>query len=351
MEKYQINFTAGLAGFLFENNSSILLTTYQAGVLMAIGSSDGAKLHQIPFRFKKPMGIALQDNKLAIATLDEIQLLSNAGSIEKDKKNNSTKFDTFFVHRATYNTCSLDVHDLDFGKGSIWGINTSFSCLCKFDINYSFVPKWKPKFISDLVPEDKCHLNGMAMQGDTPKFVTALSQTDQKEGWRKDLMNTGVLMEVPSGDILLDGLAMPHSPTIIGEKVYFLESGKGCISSYDIATGTKKEVYLFSRFVRGMSQLGDHLIIGVSKIRESSKTFKSLRVSETSTDAGIIVFNFVTNQIDYELEYETTIDEIYDVQVLNGFNRPAVLSQLEERSKEVIISPQNTFWKKAKEKE
>ena len=56
------------------------------------------------------------------------------------------------------------MHDLDFGTEGLWGINTSFSCLCLIDDNYSFVPKWKPKFISALVSEDRCHLNGLVMK-------------------------------------------------------------------------------------------------------------------------------------------------------------------------------------------
>ena len=70
--KYTIEFDNEVAKILFENKISVIFSTYQAGRLMLLGSLDGAKLQQIPIPFKKPMGIAIKDNQLAVAGLDEI---------------------------------------------------------------------------------------------------------------------------------------------------------------------------------------------------------------------------------------------------------------------------------------
>ena len=67
-------------------------------------------------------------------------------------------------------------------------VNTLLSCIGVYDINYSLRPKWKPPFIDVLVPEDRCHLNGMTLEDGIPKFATALSKTNSKEGWRVDKM-------------------------------------------------------------------------------------------------------------------------------------------------------------------
>lgn len=342
----QISFTPTLAKLLFDLNTSILISTYQAGRVIAIGSSDGEKLHQVPFVFKKPMGIAIQDSKLAIATLDEIHFLSNKGAIENHKKLNKKQFDSFFIHRALYNTNKLDIHDIDFGKGSLWGINTSFSCLCKFDVNYSFVPKWKPNFISKLHPEDRCHLNGLAIEEGVPKYVTALSQTDEKEGWRKDIMNTGVLMEVPSGEFILENLAMPHSPRIINGELYLLESGNGNLLKVDPQKKESTIIYSFNRFVRGLSHQNGYLFIGTSKIRETSKAFNGLDVKENSKSAGVIVFDLNKKEIVATLDYITTVEEIFDVQVLKDIKKPAIINYEDERNKDIITSPFGVFWKK-----
>lgn len=348
--KLQIEFTPEITEIFNKINSTLLISTYQAGRLIALGSTNGEKLTQIPFSFKKPMGIAIQDSKLAIATLDEIHFLSSKGDLHERKKMNSKGFDRFYVHRATYNTNRLDVHDIEFGKGSLWGINTAFSCLCKFDVNYSFVPKWKPNFISELIPEDRCHLNGLAMSDDIPKYVTALSQTNVKEGWREDIMGSGVLIEVPSGDIILENLAMPHSPRVIDGDLYVLESGAGKLLKVNPETKIAEVIYDFNRFIRGLAYKDGIMFIGASKIRETSKTFNGLAVKENSKHAGVIVFDLKTRTILGTIDYLATVDEIFDVQLLEGCNMPAIISSDDDRIKEVITSPTGVFWLKKKDK-
>ena len=41
------------------------------------------------------------------------------------------------------------------------------------------------KFLTALVPEDRCHLKGLAMDGGRPAFVTAVSRSDVADGWRE----------------------------------------------------------------------------------------------------------------------------------------------------------------------
>ena len=73
-----------------------------------------------------------------------------------------------------------------WGRRRLWFVNTRFSCLCTLDGIHSFVPRWRPPFIDELAPEDRCHLNGLAMVERRPAFVTALGETDTKSGWREN---------------------------------------------------------------------------------------------------------------------------------------------------------------------
>ena len=47
----------------------------------------------------------------------------------------------------------------------------------------------------------------------------------------------------PSGEILLDNLAMPHSPRIYNDKLYLLESGKGNLIEFDRETKAAKIIF------------------------------------------------------------------------------------------------------------
>jgi len=347
--KYTIEFDAEFVQFLFNKKQTLVFSTYQAGVLMVLGSVDGTKLYQLPISFKKPMGIDVRGNKLIVAGLEELFIFSNKGDIVGSMKNNEKQFDTVFLQRAIYSTGSVDMHDVAIGDGRIWGVNTLFSCLCTFDIDHSFKPKWVPPFIDAIVPEDRCHLNGLVMLNNAPKYVTALSQTNEREGWRNDIMNTGVLMEVPSGEILAENLAMPHSPIYIDGLVYLLESGRGTLISIDPKTKKKQEVYDFKRFVRGLHQVENFLIIGVSAMRKSSHTFNKLDVSENSFKAGIIIFDLKTRRLVGSLDYEDSIEEIYDVVSIDGFLKPVIISQYQDQYNQTIVTPHNVFWKTKKD--
>lgn len=349
MKQFEISFDAEVPELLFKKKISLLFSTYQAGTLMIIGSPEGRTLHQIPISFKKPMGIAMQDNKLAVAGLEEVIFFSNSENIVGAMKDNDKGFDTVYVQRAAFNVGMIDVHDIQFGDGILWGINTRFSCICTFDINYSFRPKWKPDFIDSLAPEDRCHLNGLVIQDNLPKYVTALSKTNEKEGWRKNIMKTGILMEVPSSDIILDGLSMPHSPKLIDNELYLLESGKGHLIKVDTKQKSKELIYDFGRFVRGMTFFEGYLFIGTSKMRTSSDTFDKLEVTAASNRAGIIVFDVYNKKVIGEIYYNNTVDEIYEVVHFDGFLKPAIISQFQDQHNQVIVFPKHVFWKQPKD--
>jgi uncharacterized protein (TIGR03032 family) len=344
---FEIFYTKNLPEFIHENSFSILITTYQAGKLIVIGSSNGEELYQTPVSLKKPMGIALKDNKMAIACFDELRFFSSNENIH-EVINHSVEgnYDIGFAQRATYFTGNLDIHDIEFGEGILWGVNTMMSCIGIYDINFSFRPKWKPKFISDIIPEDRCHLNGMAMENQLPKYVTALGKSDKKQGWRDDKMNGGILMKVPEGDILLEGLSMPHSPRLIGGDLYFLESGRGTLNCYHTEEKKVEKVFDFQCFVRGMDVIGNVLVIGKSKIRSTNKDFNDLNISKNSKSGGLILFDLLEKAIVGEIDYNNTVEEIYDVKVLENVKNPAILTDEFELNQEIITLPRNKYWKK-----
>jgi uncharacterized protein (TIGR03032 family) len=115
--------------------------------------------------------------------------------------------------------------------GELWLVNTRFGCLCTLDAAHSFTPRWRPPFVTAYAPEDRCHLNGLAMVDGRPKYVTALGETDTVGGWRENKASGGLLMDIESNEILLRGLSMPHSPRWYNNQLYVLESGQGSLAT------------------------------------------------------------------------------------------------------------------------
>jgi len=143
-------------------------------------------------------------------------------------------------------------------------------CLCTFDADHSFSPRWRPPFVSGLAPEDRCHLNGIAMVDGRPKYVTALGETDTPGGWRANKAKGGILMDIESNEILLHGLSMPHSPRWYQGKLWVLESGEGSLAAVDLERRTWQTVAQVPGFTRGIDFVGPLAFIGLSQVRESA---------------------------------------------------------------------------------
>ncbi len=96
-------------------------------------------------------------------------------------------YDALWVPRSVHFCGELNIHDMAWGEDGLVGVNTLFSCLFRLDEAFSFVPVWKPPFISGLASEDRCHLNGLVLASAAGEsaYATALGVSDEPEGWRE----------------------------------------------------------------------------------------------------------------------------------------------------------------------
>jgi len=341
-----------LPSLLHQLGCTIVLSTYQAGKVVLVSAKDDKRLIQLPRSFKRAMGIAVDGDRMAIATQSEVILLRNSRELALSYPNKPNTYDAMYLPQATYYTGHIDMHDLHFGKDALWGVNTSFSCLCKIDADYSFRPVWQPHFISKLASEDRCHLNGLAMQEDEPMYVSALGKGDSYQAWRDNITKGGVIMHIPSNEVVVDGLAMPHAPRMYDGKLYCLLSAKEELICIDPEKGTYDSVAHIPGFVRGMAKYGDFLFIGTSKLRKGSSTFKHLKISKEADEAGVKVLHLPSGKIAATLNWKMSVDEIYDVQVLPQTMRPNIVNTYGDMHHRALLLPQTTYWgRKGEEKD
>ena len=344
---FDCSYTPQFAELLHNLGISLAISTYQAGKVVMLSAVDKDKLVQLPRTFDAPMGMATTKDGLAVATKDEVVVLRNSTSSAVNYPPKKGVYDGMFLPRATYYTGVVAMHDMAFMPNhELIGVNTAFSCLCKVDDKQSFTPFWQPPFINELAPEDRCHLNGMAVDNGEIKYLTALGQTNSQQGWREGKMNGGVVMEYPSGKIIADGLGMPHSPRIYNDELYVLNSTQGELLKINRETGEKEVICQLGGFARGMSRSGDYLFIGVSKLRHNSTAFNDLPIAEKSF-AGVVAVYLPYGSIAGSFEYTMSVDEIYDVKVLDNLKRPSILSPSMPAVKNSIVTPEQTFWKTA----
>src|SRR4029078_1286664 len=131
------------------------------------------------------------------------------------------RHDACFLPRSSHVTGNIQIHEMAWGAGNeLWAVNTRFSCLSTLDGSASFAPRWRPPFVGALEPSDRCHLNGLGMVDGRPRYVTALGETAARAGWRAGKARGGVLIAVASGEVIVRGLSMPHSPRWYGGRLW-----------------------------------------------------------------------------------------------------------------------------------
>ena len=340
---FELEYPPQFAELLHKLNLSLALSTYQAGKVVLISAFDKDRLIQLPRTFDNAMGMATKNEILAVATGKNVEILKNSAELAKIYPTKPNTYDSMYMPRATYHTGYLALHDMAFLKDELVAINTLFSCLSYIDENQSFTPFWQPPFISGFAPEDRCHLNGLAIENNEIKYVSALGTTDTAHGWRDNKIKGGVLMEYPSGKIIVDGLSMPHSPRLYNGKLYVLNSAQGELIEVNPETGAYEVVVNLGGFARGMDIYGDYLFIGVSKLRHNSQVFRDLPIAETSF-AGVIAVYLPYKTVVGQVKYKMSVDEIYDVKVLPGKLRPNILSTDMEVNKGAIVFDDKFYW-------
>ncbi len=342
---FSANYTPQLPELLLGLNCSIALTTYQAGKLVFISPNpDKERLTTLPRSFQKPMGIAINGDQMVLASKDEVIVFENSRDLAIHYPNKQNTYDSLWLPRITFYTGQVDMHDLAIGNEGIFAINTSFSCLCKVDGNFNFKPIWQPPFIDKLVSEDRCHLNGLVMVEGKPKYITALGKTNTPQGWRNDIVGGGILMDIETNEIILEELAMPHSPRMYNGELYLLLSASGEFVKVNVAEKSYEVIKKFDGFCRGLSIYKDYAFIGFSKLRKNSSTFAKLSFSDKANFAGVKIIHLPTKAEVAEITYQTSIDEIYEVAILPNMIRPNILNTINPVHKHSLSIPNSTFW-------
>jgi uncharacterized protein (TIGR03032 family) len=331
-------YTQSFPEFLNQLGSSMIVSTYQTGKLIT-ARYDGGQLNTHFRNFPRPMGLAVAPGRIAIGTRAEVLDYRNFPAVAP-KVEPTGKHDACFLPRNKHFTGDIRIHEIEFARGELWLVATNFSCLATIDAEHSFIPRWKPPFISALASEDRCHLNGLCVIDDEPRYVTALGETDAPGGWRENKASGGILMDIETGEIVLTGLSMPHSPRWYEDRLWVLESGKGTLSVADLDAGTVETVAELPGFTRGLLFAGGLAFIGLSQVRETA-TFGGLPLMERLDErlCGVWAVNPQSGQIVGFLRFEELVQEVFDVALLPGVRYPEIAEEGSDAATNSFVLP------------
>lgn len=331
--------------------SSISISTYQTGKVIIFSPQDENRLIQLPRNFPRPMGMAISGNRWAIALRDEVIVTSNSQKLATKYEGSPNTYDALFIPRTSYYTGPLDIHDLSWGQDKLLAVNTQFSCLMELSDQFSFESLWKPGFVTKLVPEDRCHLNGLALENNKPKYVTALGKTNEPRGWKAKMLTSGILMDVESNEVIAENLPTPHSPRLYHDGLFMLLSATGEVVKVDVNTGKYEVITKLNGFLRGMDRIGDYLFVAMSKLREHSSIFKEAPIAKDSVFCGVSVIYLPTaSQVGFII-YNNSVDELFEVKVLPGMQRPNILNTQKGYHVKSVTTKEDVFWYEEKKSE
>ncbi len=315
------------AAWLAEQQVSLAFTTYQTNKLFLLGRHPDGRLTVVERTFDRCMGLWADGQTLWLATrwqLWRFENLLRPGEV-------SQGCDRLYVPMTGHTTGDLDVHDVAVdAAGRILFVATLFGCLATLGERCSFTPLWRPPFLSKLAPEDRCHLNGLALDDGRPRYVTAVAASDVADGWRERRRDGGCVLEVPSGRTVAERLSMPHSPRVHRGRLWLLNSGTGMLGSFDPTSGTFVPLAFCPGYLRGLAFHGDWAVVGLSRPRQD-KTFSGLPLEEelarrgAEARCGLHVIDLRTGDTVHWVRLEGLVSELYDVVVLPGVTRPGLL--------------------------
>ncbi len=313
--------------WLAENDLSIAFSTYQSGKFILLGYNVHGELAVFDRTFERPMGFYADGEQIWLSTLYTLYRFRNSllpGQLQDG-------FDRQYIPQVGYITGDIDIHDLSLdAEGRPVFVNTLFGCLATTDAQFSFRPLWKPSFLSDLAPEDRCHLNGLAMRDGRPAWVTAVSTSDVVDGWREHRREGGVVVDVRSNRVIAEGLSMPHSPRWYRNQLWVANSGTGELGTIDLKTGVFEPRVFLPGYIRGLSFCENWAIVGLSRPRHN-KTFTGLALQErleeqqVAARSGVYIVNLGSGYVEHWVHVEGVISELFDVAAVPGVRRASMI--------------------------
>ena len=330
--------------WLSQEGLSLALTTYEGAKLILIGPGETGRTVVSERNFERCMSMHVEGHQnIWISTHHNIWKLENG----LDEGFNYEGWDRVYLPRESFVTGGVDVHDLvRASDGELYGVVTGYNCIARFsgDEKGSFTPFWKPPFITEIIGEDRCHLNGFCTD-DNGDFCYAsfVGESNEAGKWREHKNNGGQIMDMRTNKVVCEGISMPHTPRIYKDELWFLEAGAGYMCKTDRSARSKKFERVLWRpgFLRGLRFYKNYALICSSAPRD--KTFKGLPLDDELEKRGetarcaLDIIDMDTSKLLFSLEITGSVKEIYDVALLPGCKQPLLHGVLGEEIRKIVV--------------
>jgi uncharacterized protein (TIGR03032 family) len=119
-----------------------------------------------------------------------------------------------------------------------------------------------------------------------------------------------------------------------------LESGTGQLVLIHAETGQRQTVAELPGFARGLALHGRYAFVGLSKIRPTSM-MDGVPLAERRHElkCGVAAVDLTCGRVCAMLEFQTAVEEIFDIQLLSGLRFPEVMGFQNDTIQHTFVIP------------
>lgn len=337
LRRLEIAQSRDFAAWLAERRIALAVTTGTSGRLVLVGASPEGKLSLFLRAFDGAFGLHGNGQTLLMASAFQIWRFENTVAPGKS----ASGYDKLYVPRFAHTTGDVQAGDLAFAAdGTILFANTLFSCVAAASPEFSFTPVWRPPFVTRLVPEDRCHLTGIALEDGLLRYVSAAAASDRASGWVRGIASGGLVLDAASDTIISQGLALPVSPRLREGRLWLNEAASGLFGFIHLDNGAFEEVAFCPGWLAGLAFIDGFAVVTTSTARDGRgigglPLEHNLESYSAKPQTAVCVIDLASGEVAHWLRFDG-LPEIRDVAVMRETVRPAALGLAGEDIRRVL---------------
>ncbi|WP_145431436.1 TIGR03032 family protein [Lacipirellula limnantheis] len=308
--------------WLAASGGTLAVTTYNSGKLALLSAPRG-ELSASFWSFPRPMGLASDGNRLALASRDLLWQFDVTRADDSATSAPRWLIEPTIVHA----TGRLDAHDVAFDRRGPVFANTRFNCVARPSERVHFRRVWRPSFLDgdSSLGTDCCHLNGIGVHERRLRMATAFCDQGTPAAWRAiDRFQAGVLIDVLHDRVVARGLSLPHSPRWHAGRWWLCDSGRGALVTFEPSRQACAPAIELPGFTRGLAFAGQRAIVGLSRIRPRHiLDAPPVRERWPKLRSGLALVDYARGVETGSLEFIRGGREVYDVAFLAGVTAAA----------------------------
>ncbi|MEI7699874.1 MAG: DUF4915 domain-containing protein [Planctomycetia bacterium] len=313
-------YSPGLVPFLRSLNISLVLTAAEGDRVLSL-TANQQELVMSVVDFDKPRGVAASGNKIALSLKQQLRLFVSRERSESSRQPDhsfESKNRREFSAQQSRSTAGFSSPDLAWGTDGLWIANPTFSCLSTLTNDGRLLNLWKPGLSSEFSDEDRCRVNGVALENGTPHYVTAMAEWNTVGGWREPVRNPGVIINVPGGEVLCRGLFSPTAPRVHNGRLWVLQACSGQLCLVNRQTGEFDVVETFPGYSTALDCHAGYGFVGLSSTCSDTDSNVGPLAAKGNLWCGLAVVDLTTGKAVEALKLLSGFESISAVAVVAG---------------------------------